>query len=134
MGARLDREIEEILAKYDSSDERRPLRLRTGRVARVKRRLAALRPSFPAVPAFQPSQLMLVGAIAVLFGYFFAAFLPDALQRWIIIVGAIVAIAGLALALIAKRGPRTIEKRWRGQVIRYEAHGRGRRGWFGKRR
>ena len=134
MGARLDHEIEEILEKYDKAHDRSPVRLRTGRIARLKRRIAGLRPALPGMPSLQGSQLMLVGAIAVLFGYFFAAFLPDALQRWTIIVGAVVAIAGLVMAIFANRHPRTIEKRWRGQVIRYDDHARGPRGWFGKRR
>jgi hypothetical protein len=131
MGERLDREIEEILQKYERThSDRRPVRLRTGLLWRLRRRISGFEP-----PRLRGSHLMLGGIIAVLFAFFFAAFLPDALQRWVMIGGFIVAAIGLLLAILANRRPATTEKRWRGQVIRLEDDSLGARvrGWFGKR-
>lgn len=134
MGNRLDREIDEILSEYEKSHDRAPVRLRTGKVWRTRRRLSRWRPSFD-IPGLTPQQLMLGGAVLVLFGFFFAAFLPSTLERWIVIVGAVVAITGFFWAFLSRRSGPTVEKRWRGQVIRMPDQGRGSRfrGWFNRK-
>ncbi len=134
MSNRLDREIDEILSEYEKNHDRTPVRLRTGKVWRTKRRLSRWRPSID-LPGITAPQLMLAGAVLVLFGFFFAAFLPSTLERWIVMVGAVMAIAGFFLAFLGRRSGSTVEKRWRGQVIRMPEQGRGSRfrGWFNRK-
>lgn len=134
MSDRVNREIEEILKKYDDSlPSRKPRKLRPGFADRLKARIRRLGYRLTALSG---GQLMLAGVIAILFGYFFSAFLPDAVERTAIIGGVVVFVIGLAIAFVRNRRPARNEVRWRGRVIRLDDNHSLRsrmRGWFNRR-
>lgn len=133
MSGRIDREIEEILRKYENTEDRRPRKLRPGFFDRVKSGFSDFGTRLRHVTG---GQLMLAGLIAIVFAYMFSAFLPEAVHQWTLIAGAIVFAVGLVVAFIRNRRPASNEVRWRGRVIRMDDRGSFStrvRGWFHRR-
>ncbi|MBF6600297.1 MAG: hypothetical protein IVW36_07295 [Dehalococcoidia bacterium] len=140
---RIQREIEEVLDKLDAfvPEERFTEKLRNRGRRRRSDQPGALERATVRLRRVSTGQLMLGGLGLILFAYFFRAPLGPA-SGWLIIGGLIAAGVGFVLALV--RGGRggtigggSVEKRWRGQVIRYSTGPSAAdrvRNWFRNRR
>ncbi|MDE3095415.1 MAG: hypothetical protein KGK07_05355 [Chloroflexota bacterium] len=121
---RIHREIEELLDKLDNF-------VPEDRLATKIRNKAKRRPDGAPGPAGRLAgrirrvtlgQLMLAGFALTILSYLFSSPLGAA-STWLIVLGLLMAGAAFVLSIARGGGSRTlggsVEKRWRGQVIRY---------------
>jgi hypothetical protein len=128
MSSKLDRDIEEVLAKIDRFPPKRPLR------SRVRRRVAA---AFDSVgravagiprPRVSVGQVLLLGIALIVIWWVFGEFLGSVVH--VFIIGAIVLFIGaFVFSLRRQSASRLPEKRWRGQRMDLD-EGRGAGSWW----
>lgn len=133
MSQRLEREINEILARLDSFPPRRSLwwrlRRRVGSVpARIVGGVRQIR-----LPRIALGQLLLIGIALIVIAYLLN---PGgaSVTRGIIVAGIVLFLTAFILSLRRQSAPP--EKRWRGQPMELDhPHAIGRfRSWWGRRR
>lgn len=118
MPTKLERDIEEVLAKIDRFPPRRSLR------SRIRRRLGGAFggpgraiASLPR-PRVSVGQVLLLGIALIVIAYVFGDSLGGAsLVRLFIIAGIVLFIGAFIFSLRRQSAYRTPEKRWRGQPI-----------------
>jgi hypothetical protein len=127
MSSKLERDIEEVLAKIDRFPPKRPLWSRVrGRVAGA---FESVGRAFAGVPRPRVSvgQVLLVGIALIVIAYVFGDSLGGASLVRLFIIGAIVLFIGAFIfSLCRQSASRLPEKRWRGQPMDLdEARGPG---------
>jgi hypothetical protein len=127
MSNKLERDIEEILAKVDRFPPKRSLwsRVRsrlTGALEGVGRALATV-----PRPRVSVSQVLLLGIALIVIAYVFGDSLGGAsIVRGVVIAAIILFIGAFIFSLRRQSASRIPEKRWRGQTMDLdEARGRG---------
>ncbi len=134
MSDRLQKEIEELLARLDTFPPRRsPIaRAREG-IARPFRTAAAwLRGQ--RLPHISPGHILLLAIAVMVIGYV-AQPGGDAITRYVIVSGIVLFIAAFVLSLRRSApGGQTPEKRWRGEPMELGGPGMGSRlrSWWGR--
>jgi hypothetical protein len=127
MSNKLERDIEEILAKIDRFPPKRSLRSRlrgrlTGALEGVGRALATV-----PRPRVSVGQVLLLGIALIVIAYVFGDSLGGAsIVRGVVIAAIILFIGAFIFSLRRQSASRIPEKRWRGQTMDLdEARGRG---------
>lgn len=123
MPDRIQREVEELLAKLDTFPPRRPVQMRVqDRFSRGFQRLGGLR-----LPSLSAGHVLLI-AIAVIVGAW--VLLPDGsgLGRWIIAAGIVAFIGAFIVSL--RRQSRPPEKYWRDRPMDLRRSSDARRSWW----
>jgi hypothetical protein len=120
MSTKLERDIEEVLAKIERFPPKRSLR------RRVWGRVAGALASVPR-PRVSVAQVLLLGMALIVIGYVFGDSLGGASLVRLFIIGAIVLFIGTFIfSLRRQSASRLPEKRWRGQPMDLdEARGPG---------
>lgn len=124
---RLEREIEEILGKIEQfpDAESRAKRSRRRNTNRVTARLSEVQRGIARrMGGISVSQLMLASFLVILFAFFFRGRgLPSAAAYWLLVAGVILFVSTFAVMIFTPRtrGGPTVEQRWRGRTIQYEA-------------
>lgn len=127
MSSKLERDIEEVLAKVERFAPKLPLR------SRIRRRLAA---AFAGVgravgglprPRVSVGQVLLLGIALIVIAYVFGDSLGGTSVVRLVVVGAIILFIGAFIFSLRRQSiSRLPEKRWRGQPMDLdEARGRG---------
>lgn len=121
----LEREIEELLGKIENFPEAPPRQRRGG--SRALRRIGGAiserqRAVMRVMSRISISQVMLVAFLMIL-GAFFLLRRNPMLMNWVMWAGVILFISSFAILMFSRGrgGPRTVETKWRGQAVRYEA-------------
>ncbi|MHB8375942.1 MAG: hypothetical protein ACYDEB_03190 [Dehalococcoidia bacterium] len=139
---RIHREIEELLDKLDNfvPEERLATKIRNKTKRGSDDTPGPLRRLMGRMQRVALGQLMLAGFALVLVAYFFSGPLGGA-SAWLMGLGLVMAGAAFVLSIARGGGSRTlggsVEKRWRGQVIRYSTGPSAAdriRDWFRRRR
>jgi hypothetical protein len=111
MSSKLDRDIEEVMAKIDRFPPRRPL------LSRIRRRLAGVTAGLPR-PRVSVGQVLLLGIGLIVIAYVFGDSLGGAsLVRLFIISAVLLFIGAFIFSLRRHSASRIPEKRWRGQPM-----------------
>ncbi len=111
MSSKLERDIEEVLAKIDRFPPRRPL------LSRIRRRLASATAGLPR-PRVSVGQVLLLGIGLIVIAYVFGDSLGGAsLVRLFIISAVLLFIGAFIFSLRRQSSSRIPEKRWRGQPM-----------------
>ncbi|MCK9486884.1 MAG: hypothetical protein M0R73_09365 [Dehalococcoidia bacterium] len=126
---RLEREIEEILGKIEQfpDQQSRMRRARQRKTNRVTNTIAGWQQGVARqVGRVSVSQIMLLSFLMILFAFFFRGRgLPAFLSSWILVAGVVLFVSAFAVLLLARGrtggGGRTVEQRWRGRSIQYQA-------------
>lgn len=132
MSSKLERDIEEVLAKIDRFPPKRPLR------SRVRRRLAA---AFDSIgrgvaglprPRVSVGQVLLLGIALIIIAYVFKDSIGDAsIVRMLVIAAVILFIGAFIFSLRRQSTSRLPEKRWRGQPMDLDEE-RGSGSWWNR--
>ncbi len=127
MSSKLERDIEEVLAKIDRLPRKRPLRRRVwGRLAAA---FDSMGRGFAGVPRPRVSvaQVLLLGIVLIVIAYVFGDSLGGAsVVRLFIIAAVVLFIGAFIFSLRRQSASRLPEKRWRGQPMDLdEARGPG---------
>lgn len=126
MADRIEREIEEILAKLDQEEglpagEKKPVSILS---AKAKRQAAAPPRRSPRPEAFarlNPTTFLFIGAGLVIAGLFLSGFWQPLI--WASLAGVVVFLGAFASSFFRERGPRSSAPRgvyWRDRYIEYE--------------
>ena len=111
MSSKLERDIDEVLAKIDRFPSRPPLR------TRVRRAIANVTAGLPR-PRASVGQILLLGIALIVIAYVFGDSLGGAsLVRIFIIAGILLFIGAFIFSLRRQSASRIPEKRWRGQPM-----------------
>ncbi len=130
MSSKLERDIEEVLAKVERFPPKRSLRSRIGH--RLGNATRGLRPALGSIPRPRVSvgQILLLGIAVIVIGYVFGNSLGGAsLVRLTIIAGIVLFIGAFVFSLRRQSASRLPEKRWRGQPMDLDRPG-GARSWW----
>ena len=111
MSSKLERDIEEVLARIDRFPPRRSL------PSRIRRRLASVTVGLPR-PRVSVGQVLLLGIALIVIAYVFGDSLGGAsLVRLFIITAVLLFIGAFIFSLRHQSVSRIPEKRWRGQPM-----------------
>jgi hypothetical protein len=116
MSSKLERDIEEVLAKIDRFPPKRPLRRRVGR--RLTAALDSVGRALGGVPRPRVSvgQVLLLGIALIVIAYVFGDSLGGgSVVRLFIIAAIVLFIGAFIFSLRRQSASRMPEKRWRGQ-------------------
>jgi len=132
MSDRLQKEIEELLAKLETFPPRRPLRLRARDALVSPFRSVSYRLRDLRLPHVSAGHLLLLAIAAIVIAYL-AQPGGESIARFVIVGGIILFIAAFVLSL--RRQSQPPEKRWRGQPLELSRPGAGSRlrSWWGHR-
>jgi hypothetical protein len=126
MSSKLERDIEEVLAKVEQFPSKRPLG------NRVRRRIAGLFSSAGRLlagipkPRISVGQVLLLGIAVIVVAYVFGdAIGSPSLVRLLIGGGIVLFIGGFIFSLRRQSAARAPEKRWRGQPMELDESGPG---------
>lgn len=130
MSSKLERDIEEVLAKIERFPPKRSLRQRIGRrLAGVRDGLGRVLSSIPR-PRASVGQVLLLGIAVIVIAYVFGDSLGGAgLVRLMIIAGIVIFIGAFIVSLRRQSSGRLPEKRWRGQPMDLHDSGDTRPWW-----
>jgi hypothetical protein len=124
MSSKLERDIDEVLAKIEKFPPRRHLSSRIRRS--IGNAIATVGAAVAAIPRPRMSvgQVLLLGLLIVVIGYVFGDSIGGAsLVRWMIIGGILVFVVAFVLSLRRQGSSRVPEKRWRGETLDLDAEG-----------
>jgi hypothetical protein len=121
MADRIEREIEELLAKLETElpeDGRQPISLEERRRAREPRRSLPR----PQLSGINPASLLLIGAAIMIAGLFLAMFWSPLI--WVSFIGVVTFMAAFFLSFRSRpagsRGSRSRGAYWRDRYIEYD--------------
>ncbi|MEX0800198.1 MAG: hypothetical protein WD379_03155 [Dehalococcoidia bacterium] len=124
MSSKLERDIDEVLAKIERFPPRRPL------ASRIRRSIGNAFEGFGRAlggirwPNISIGQVLLVGLLIVVIGYVFGDSIGGpSLVRWMIIGGILTFVIAFVLSLRRQSSSRLPEKRWRGETLDLDSGG-----------
>lgn len=124
MSSKLERDIDEVLAKIEKFPPRRPLASRIRRS--ISNAFGGLGRTLSGIqrPNISIGQVLLVGLLIVVIGYVFGDSIGGAsLVRWMIIGGILLFVFAFVLSLRRQSSSRVPEKRWRGETLDLDSGG-----------
>jgi len=125
---RLEREIEEILGKFEQfpDAESRAKRARRRNPNRFTSPFSEMQRGIARrLSTVSVGQLMLASFLVILFAFFFRGRgLPPSVASWLLLAGVILFVSTFAVSIFGPRsrgGSRKVEQRWRGRTIQYQS-------------